>query len=327
MTHTPPLDKGWRRVARVSARLSAAGIGTALLLALFVTQTLGGTTAGDSNRSGGTRSNSLSLLAGGSESRSQDTLRSASSPSPGTASPTATPEGAAAEGAISVEDVEAVKAAPERTSRFELPLARWFMVTDRYGAPRGKGVVHGGIDLALDGLPRSTVVVACEGAVASTGYSAIYGNHVIVDCGEEWSTLYGHLSQVDVVKGQVVRFGDGVGLSGSTGVSSGEHLHFEIRWRGWAVNPEKYLDFHIAPGAPLTYDLRDENGDLITGPTVTPTPTPTATPTPDFNIVPIWLRPTPTPTRTPTPAPTATPTPVTPTATPTLTPRPGLPGG
>jgi hypothetical protein len=159
-------------------------------------------------------------------------------------------------------------------------------------------MLHGGIDLALDGMHRSPVFAACEGVVASATYSAVYGNHVIVDCGEGWSTLYGHLSEIDVAQGQAVVFEDVLGLSGSSGQAQGEHLHFEIRWQGRAVNPEKYLDFHIPPWAPLTYDKRDANGNLIT-----PEPESASTPTPEPTSTPTL---TPTPTNTPTPYPTRT---------------------
>jgi hypothetical protein len=152
------------------------------------------------------------------------------------------------------------------------------------------------------------VFAACEGTVSVPDTNKTYGNHVIVDCGEGWSTLYGHLSEVLVAPGQAASFETVLGLSGSTGFSTGEHLHFEIRYQGSLLNPEKYLDFHIAPGAPLTYD---------TSWLETPTATPTFTPTPDFGAVPPWLKETPIPTKTPTPTNT-----VPPTATPTQTPTP-----
>lgn len=136
--------------------------------------------------------------------------------------------------------------------RFAMPLKAWTTFTDRYGAPRGKGWIHGGIDLSLETYPRSTVYAACRGEVATAVYSKTYGNHVIVDCGEGWSTLYGHLSSIAVEEGQAVTFETALGISGSTGFSTGEHLHFEIRWQGAPVNPEDYLDFGIPEGAPLS---------------------------------------------------------------------------
>lgn len=205
--------------------------------------------------------------------------------------------------------------APATASRFTMPLQAWSMVTDRFGAPRSAGFVHGGIDLALDGMHHSPVYAACDGTVADSSYSGAYGNHVVIDCGDGWSTLYGHLSDVKVALGQPVTRGTVAGISGSSGYSTGEHLHFEIRWNGTHVNPESYLDFHIAPGTPLSNGPIFFGGDSDATATPPPGNTPTVTRTPTK---------TPTATNTPTPTatPTWTPTPPPPTSTRTPTPRP-----
>ena len=217
------------------------------------------------------------------------------------------------EGAARHTSSEQAEAGSLNGGRFKMPVLAWSKPTDRFGAPRGGGLVHAGIDLALEGLTHSQVFSACTGSVSYTGYSGAYGNHVIVDCGDGFTTLYGHFSQVLVKKGQSVDNSRVLGISGSTGYSTGEHLHFEIRLNDLPVNPENYLDFHIAPGTPLS------DGPIVFPRSATPTPqpqpaadepppastaTPTATPVP--------------PTRTPIPTPTATPTPRTPkrTATP-----------
>lgn len=241
-------------------------------------------------------------------------------------SPTAVQPTAAAdpqEGAIALPD-EAISSAAVAanasgpTGRFQMPLRAWSKVTDRYGAARGGGLVHGGIDLALDGLHHSNVYAACTGSVDSTGYSGTYGNHVIVDCGDSFTTLYAHLSSVLVRTGDHVDNTVAVGVSGSTGFSTGEHLHFEVRYKGAPVNPEHYLDFHIAPGTPLSDGPIYFGGSGGSGATPSPTdappePTATSTPTPPPTATPTF-----TPTATPTFTPTATPTPKTPrkTATP-----------
>ncbi|MCE7928809.1 MAG: M23 family metallopeptidase [Dehalococcoidia bacterium] len=139
-----------------------------------------------------------------------------------------------------------------KDGRFALPLKAWTIFTDRYGAPRGRGWIHGGLDLSLETYPASVVYAACQGVVATAAYSSSYGNHVVVDCGEGWSTLYGHLSATLVEARQPVTFDTALGISGSTGFSTGEHLHFEIRWEGAPVNPEDYLDFGIPEDAPLS---------------------------------------------------------------------------
>ncbi len=244
---------------------------------------------------------------GGSSRASGDTGVLAGGPgassaaSAGGATATAQPD--PGEGAIAAPDADLVAAAKTAEGRFALPLRAWSKVTDRYGAARGGGLVHGGIDLALEGLSHSAVYAACTGTVDSTGYSGAYGNHVIVDCGGGYSTLYGHLSSIKVAPGNAVDNDTAIGISGSTGYSTGEHLHFEIRFRGAPVNPENYLDFHIAPGTPLSDgpiwfpgSAAPTNAAAATdapSPTATPTATPTFTPTP-----------TPTPTNTPTPTPT-----------------------
>ncbi len=315
-----------RRLSHAAFRLSAAGAGVALLVAMFASQALGGSSS-DTKAGEGTspRAPLAEPPATGGSSLAMNSQKI-----PNIASDAEVGGGEASnEGSVPGASIEAAKAAPARVGRFDLPLKKWFMVTDRYGAPRGKGVYHGGIDLALDDLPRSLVFAACEGKVATVAHNGVLGNHVVIDCGEDWSTVYGHLSTTNVVVGQVVQFEEVLGISGNTGYSTGEHLHFEIRWQGFVVNPEKYLDFHIAPGAPLTYDKRDANGELITStsPTPTATHTPTPTPTPDFSIIPPHLRPTVAPTKTPIPTPTPIPPTPTITPTPTVTPRAGQLGG
>lgn len=238
----------------------------------------------------------------------------------------------ALEGAVPIESIAGVQPPAEEAransgSRFTMPLLAWSGVTDRYGAPRGKGLVHGGIDLALDDHHRASVYAACTGSVLTADYSSTYGNHVVVDCGDGWTTLYAHFSATSVVPGEAVTPSSVLGVSGSTGYSTGEHLHFEIRWQGVPVNPEDYLDFHIAPGTPLSSgpivfggrggagsNQTTDAGGAPTADTTEapPTATATATATPK--------PPTPTPTPTATPTPTPTPRPPTPTRTPT--PRP-----
>ncbi|MFN0095254.1 MAG: M23 family metallopeptidase [Dehalococcoidia bacterium] len=233
-------------------------------------------------------------------------------------------EGAVEAPAPSHEPAEEVRAT-ER-GRFAMPLRAWSVVTDRYGAARGPGLIHGGIDLALDGLSRSPVLASCAGRVSTASYSSVYGYHAIVDCGEGWSTLYGHLSQLRVAVGDSLVQGAVLGVSGSTGYSTGEHLHFEVRWQGKPVNPENYLDFKIPPGTPLSSGPLIFPGSKTTkaGGAATATATATATAEPTSTATPTPVPPTATPTNTPTvtPTPTKTPTPSPPPPTRTPTPKP-----
>ncbi|MBA4181220.1 MAG: hypothetical protein C0506_11580 [Anaerolinea sp.] len=137
--------------------------------------------------------------------------------------------------------------APRATAggRFSaFPLAGWLGVSDPFGSDRGSGRIHEGIDLDLFGRHHSTVFSACNGTVAKTEYLTYsYGYHVIVDCGDRWTTLYAHLDQINVSPGQLVAAGAPLGVSGVTGFTTGEHLHFEIRLNGAPVNPADYIGF------------------------------------------------------------------------------------
>jgi murein DD-endopeptidase MepM/ murein hydrolase activator NlpD len=100
---------------------------------------------------------------------------------------------------------------------------------------------HLGIDIAAtDGTP---IVAADSGVVtmAQGGWNYGYGNVVMIDHGNGFYTLYGHLSQLNVVPCQAVYAGQLIGLAGNTGNSFGAHLHFEIRLNGMFVNPHDYL--------------------------------------------------------------------------------------
>ena len=103
------------------------------------------------------------------------------------------------------------------------------------GQPDG----HTGMDLAV---PSGTPVrAALDGTVTRSQYDSSYGYFVIIDHGSGLTTLYGHNSQLLVSAGQTVQAGDVVSLSGSTGRSTGPHLHFEVRLNGERTDPRYYL--------------------------------------------------------------------------------------
>lgn len=102
-----------------------------------------------------------------------------------------------------------------------------------------KSAGHHGIDLAA--CPGSAICSYADGTVTETGKSDIYGNYVIVDHGSGLSTFYGHMSSVSAVQGSKVYAGDQLGIIGSTGKSTGVHLHFEVRINGRRVDPASYL--------------------------------------------------------------------------------------
>jgi len=99
---------------------------------------------------------------------------------------------------------------------------------------------HSGLDI---GVGKGTPVHAAEaGYVAKVAYNTQwYGTYIMIIHGGNITTLYGHLSQINVTQDQYVTRGQLIGLSGNTGYSSGPHLHFEVRSNGVPVDPQNYL--------------------------------------------------------------------------------------
>jgi murein DD-endopeptidase MepM/ murein hydrolase activator NlpD len=98
---------------------------------------------------------------------------------------------------------------------------------------------HEGQD--IDAVHGAPVQAAASGKVTIAGRQRGYGNVVYVDHGAGLSTRYGHLSQINVAVGQTVARGQTIGLVGSTGRSTGPHLHYEVRINNQVVNPLNYL--------------------------------------------------------------------------------------
>ena len=111
------------------------------------------------------------------------------------------------------------------------------VVSSPYGPRWGR--MHEGLDIAA---PAGRPVRAAKAGIVITAAAAgAYGNLVIVDHGNGETTRYGHLSAFDVAKGRAVTIGQVIGRVGSTGRSTGNHLHFEIRFSGVAVDPLAHL--------------------------------------------------------------------------------------
>jgi murein DD-endopeptidase MepM/ murein hydrolase activator NlpD len=98
---------------------------------------------------------------------------------------------------------------------------------------------HTGVDLA--GPNHSAIRAADNGNVLYTGWYGGYGKVVIISHGKGMATLYAHMSKADVSVGQNVSKGDVIGHEGTTGFSTGPHLHFEVRVDGKPNNPMNYL--------------------------------------------------------------------------------------
>jgi murein DD-endopeptidase MepM/ murein hydrolase activator NlpD len=121
------------------------------------------------------------------------------------------------------------------------------IVTSSFGARldpfKGEGAFHTGIDIATN--QGDAVRAPADGIVLKAGLGTGYGREVVVDHGHGVETLYAHLSGFAVIAGQDVHRGDILGYVGSSGHSTGPHLHYEVRIHDTPVNPSKYL-----PGAP-----------------------------------------------------------------------------
>ena len=104
---------------------------------------------------------------------------------------------------------------------------------------RGRYIFHSGIDIGVaSGTP---IKCSANGTVIMSTWYGGYGNCIIVDHGGGWSTLYGHCSALYVSKGKTVLQGTVIGAVGSTGMSTGPHLHFEVRYNGSPVDPRSRL--------------------------------------------------------------------------------------
>jgi hypothetical protein len=124
---------------------------------------------------------------------------------------------------------------------FRFPL-RDYRLTSPFG-PRinpvtGNPRFHQGLDLAASA--GTEVFAARNGVVTGQGYDPVYGNYIIISHGD-WTSLYGHLSEIHTALLNNVRSGSLIGKVGSTGQSTGPHLHFELRQNGIARDPERYL--------------------------------------------------------------------------------------
>ena len=140
--------------------------------------------------------------------------------------------------------VYGVYAASETESRW----LRWPVQDSRTvwkGNPYGiiNGKLHSGIDIPAD--QGAVILAAADGTVTETGFDAARGNYLVLDHGDGLTTLYAHCRNVDVKEGDTVKVGEMVAAVGSTGMSTGPHLHFEVRQAGEAQNPVAYFDSDI----------------------------------------------------------------------------------
>lgn len=148
-------------------------------------------------------------------------------------------------------EIEAAQAAARRAAGIVGPstspgVLSWPVsgtITSPFGMrqnPFGGGMeFHPGLDIAAP--TGTTVTAAAGGTIISAGWYGGYGNYILIDNGGGMSTGYGHLSQIFVSNGQTVQKGQAIGAVGSTGESTGPHLHFEVRIAGKPTDPAPYL--------------------------------------------------------------------------------------
>lgn len=109
----------------------------------------------------------------------------------------------------------------------------------------GNSAFHAGLDFAA---PQGTPVYAtADGTVQAAERSEGYGNKIDISHGYNYMTRYAHLSQIDVEAGQKVKRGDKIGEVGSTGKSTGPHLHYEVRYKNEPQNPVNYYFLDVTP--------------------------------------------------------------------------------
>ena len=123
---------------------------------------------------------------------------------------------------------------------------------------------HAGIDISGPNINGAPAVAVADGIVTYAGWMGGYGNCVIVNHGNGIATLYGHGLEIVTEIGKEVKQGDTILKVGSTGNSTGPHLHFEVRENGVAVNPMKYLDGTVTSINPQQTNTIVENVEVNT---------------------------------------------------------------
>jgi murein DD-endopeptidase MepM/ murein hydrolase activator NlpD len=125
------------------------------------------------------------------------------------------------------------------------------LITSSFGNRKdpffGKLALHTGTDFHFS--PGEKVRATAPGKIVSAGWAGGYGNMVEIDHGGGITTRYGHMAQILVDVGDSVKTGDAVGLAGSTGRSTGTHLHYEVRENGNPVDPMYFVNAGIKLGS------------------------------------------------------------------------------
>ncbi len=132
---------------------------------------------------------------------------------------------------------------------YQWPVSGYYSITDKFGMrthpTTGVYKMHTGVDIAGSGIRNKPILAANSGTVLKAGWHTAYGNYVVIDHGGGCSTLYGHANRLNVSAGQKVTRGDVIAYVGSTGYSTGPHLHFEIYENGEYKNPLSFFNYNF----------------------------------------------------------------------------------
>lgn len=146
-----------------------------------------------------------------------------------------------------VYGIYAVSESESRWLQWPVAGSNTVSLSNPFGArwnPGGQGkTVHNGID--IPGTAGTAILAAADGTVTETGFDPERGNYLLIDHGDGLTTLYAACKEVGVNKGEAVKAGDEIAALGSTGVSTGPHLHFEVRQDDEPQNPTAYFSADV----------------------------------------------------------------------------------
>lgn len=124
------------------------------------------------------------------------------------------------------------------------PMKHRYRTTSKYGTRKdpfsGRRAFHSGLDFA--GPIRAKIYATSNGRVTFAGRKGAYGKYIEIDHGMGIKTTYGHLAKIMVRKGDMIERGQVIGLQGNTGRSTGDHLHYEVRYKNKTYNPKYFLN-------------------------------------------------------------------------------------
>lgn len=125
--------------------------------------------------------------------------------------------------------------------QFQWPVPGFYTITCHFGSPDPNGRAHRGMDISGSGVHGATIYACGAGTVITSTSASSYGNYIVIDHGAGVQSLYAHCSALYVGAGAYVEAGTPIAAVGSTGFSTGAHLHLEVQVDGQLQNPLNYL--------------------------------------------------------------------------------------